>query len=49
MAADIGELKSELAGIVSRPEELRSQIAILEEQKAAFEKVKPMRRRLPPS
>lgn len=39
MAADVGELKDELAGIDARLEDLRSQIAILEDQRAAFEKV----------
>jgi hypothetical protein len=39
MAADVGELKGELTGIVARLADLRSQIAILEDQKTAFEKV----------
>lgn len=39
MAADVGELKNELAQIVARLADLTSQIATLEEQKAAFEKV----------
>lgn len=39
MAADVVELKDELAGIVAKLANLRSQISILEDQKAAFEKV----------
>lgn len=39
MAADVVRLKDELAGIVTRLADLRSQISILEDQKAAFEKV----------
>jgi hypothetical protein len=39
MAADVGELKNELAQIVASLADLTSQIAVLEAQKAAFEKV----------
>lgn len=39
MAADVVELKDELAGIVDKLADLRSQISILEDQKVAFEKV----------
>lgn len=39
MASDVVELKDELAGIVSRLADLRSQISILQDQKATFEKV----------
>ncbi|MBO0130915.1 hypothetical protein [Agrobacterium burrii] len=39
MAADVVELKHELAGIVARLADFRSQISVLEDQKAAFEKV----------
>ncbi|MBB4954557.1 hypothetical protein H4S14_002446 [Agrobacterium vitis] len=39
MAAYVVQLKDELADIVARLADLRSQISILEDQKAAFEKV----------